>query len=210
MKKRIRALTLGLLILVMILSLSSCIEIDENGIEYQLLDDGTYEVYNGKDCTDTDIQIPSTFKGKTVTSINFSAFEGCSSLKSIKIPDSVTLIGVSAFKGCTSLASINIPDSVTEIGSSTFEGCSSLESIELPDGLTHIGDYSFWHCTNLTRITIPNSVTSIGDSPFSGCDNLTDIHYEGTMEEWNDIYGCYNLNQGSIVHCTDGVVTITG
>lgn len=45
-------------------------------------------------------------KEYSVNSIAESAFEGCSSLKSITIPDSVTSIGVHAFNGCISLKTI--------------------------------------------------------------------------------------------------------
>ena len=47
-----------------------------------------------------------------------------SGLTSITIPDSVTSIGYSAFEGCTGLTSITIPDSVTSIGNCAFLGCS--------------------------------------------------------------------------------------
>lgn len=38
----------------------------------------------------------------------FLAFQGCTSLTSITIPDSVTEIGTWAFKGCSKLATINV------------------------------------------------------------------------------------------------------
>ncbi|MBQ4325135.1 MAG: leucine-rich repeat domain-containing protein, partial [Clostridia bacterium] len=44
----------------------------------------------------------------------------------------VTAIASSAFEGCTSLTSITIPDSVTSIGSSAFSGCSSLVEMTIP------------------------------------------------------------------------------
>ncbi len=60
------------------------------------------------------------------------AFQNCSSLTSILIPNSVTSIGSNAFQNCSSLTSIIIPDTVTSIGTGAFSGCSSLESITLP------------------------------------------------------------------------------
>ena len=58
-----------------------------------------------------------------------SAFEGCTALTSVTIPNSVTTIGYDTFRGCTGLTSVTIPKSVTSIGGSAFSGCTGLKKI---------------------------------------------------------------------------------
>lgn len=86
---------------------------------YNILDDGTAEItgYSGED---TDLLIPSEINGNKITSIGSCAFEGCSSLESITIPDGVTSLGSHAFGECFNLKSITLPDSVTNIGEYSF------------------------------------------------------------------------------------------
>ena len=71
------------------------------------------------------------------------AFQNCSALTSVTIPDSVTSIGNSAFSGCSKLTSVTIPNSVTSIGNSAFSGCSKLTSVTIPDSVTSIGNSAF-------------------------------------------------------------------
>ena len=65
----------------------------------ETLENLTYEVSNGEakitDCDENisgDVMIPNTLGGYPVTSIGSSAFEGCTGLTSVTIPDSVTSI----------------------------------------------------------------------------------------------------------------------
>ena len=81
---------------------------------------------------------------------------------------SVTSIGSEAFQNCSSLTSVTIPNSVTSIGDNAFCLCSSLTSISIPNSVTSIGERAFYNCSSLTSIIIPNSVTSIGNYAFSG------------------------------------------
>ena len=121
--------------------------------EYSVLSDGTVEItdYNG---SAEKVDIPAEIDGKSVTSIGGYAFDGCTSLASITIPDSVTSIGDFAFNICTSLASITIPDSVTEIGSGAFSLCIGLTDITIPNSVTSIGIYAFYSCRSLTAINV--------------------------------------------------------
>ena len=67
-----------------------------------------------------EIYVTKTYR---VTSIGSWAFEDCSGLTSVSIPNSVTSIGEGTFEGCRSLTSITISNSVTSIESGTFSYC---------------------------------------------------------------------------------------
>ena len=142
-----------------------------------------------------------------MTSIERSAFHGCSSLKEVKIPDGVTSIGEYAFHGCNSLSEITLPDGVTSIGGSAFDGCSSLMEVTLPDGVTSIGEWAFDGCSSLAEIKIPDGVTSIGGSAFQGCSSLTEVKIPDGMTsigQWT-FSGCSSLAE---VKIPDGVTSI--
>ena len=140
---------------------------------YNITSETTLEVTRGDYSNLTTATIPDivTHDGTTysVTSIGNDAFNRCSALTSVTIPNSVTSIGNSAFYGCSSLTSVTIPNSVTSIGHEAFYHCSSLNSITIPNSVTSIGHYAFYRCSSLTSVTIGNSVTSIGMAAFSGC-----------------------------------------
>ena len=157
------------------------------GIYYDLNNDDktasvTYMGFYSSDNKDAyvgNIVIPesTTYNGTiySVTSIGGYAFDGCSGLTSVTIPNSVTSIGNGAFSGCYMLTFVSIGNSVTSIGDGTFHGCSGLTSVTIPNSVTSIGEGAFAYCSGLTSVTIPNSVASIGDHAFNGCSGLTSV-----------------------------------
>ena len=135
----------------------------------------------GCHCTNGPVTIPETINGMPVISIGPAAFNECTNLTSVTIPDSVSSIGASAFWLCSSLTSVTIPTGVTSVGNNVFSFCSSLTNVALPSGVTNIGNYAFAFCSSLTGIMIPNSVTSIGSNAFSFCSSLTGVYFNGVV-----------------------------
>lgn len=117
--------------------------------------------------------------GLTNTSIGDMAFEDCSNLTEIVLPEGITSIGSNAFSGCSNLANIVLPAGITSIKTSTFDGCSNLTEIVLPKGITSIENLAFKGCSSLTKIVLPASITNVGHRAFKGCTGLTAIVFEG-------------------------------
>ena len=197
-------------------------EVNADPLTYEVVGD-TVTITDCKETASGELVIPSTYEGKSVTSIGNGAFSSCSSLTSVTIPDSVTSIGYQAFCCCSSLTSVTIPDSVTSIGDKAFVGCSSLTSVTIPDSVTSIGvgafqdcrsltsvtipdsitrirEYAFMACSSLTSVTIPDSVTRIGDAAFAGCSSLTSVTIPDSVTSIRDAAfgGCSNLTSVTI------------
>lgn len=111
----------------------------------------------------------------SLTSIEDGAFDDCTSLTSVTLPEGLTTIGDGAFYGCTSLASITLPGSLTSIGAAAFYNCTSLTSVTLPKGLTTIENSAFSYCTSLASIDLPEGLTSIEPFTFFECTSLTQV-----------------------------------
>lgn len=112
----------------------------------------------------------------SVTSIEYNAFQNCTSLDRVFFNDNsnLTTIGNSAFAGCSNLGTITLPSSVVSIGANAFQNCIEMMSIGLDSSgsLTAIGNSAFQGCSKLLAINIPNGVGTIGANTFFGCASL--------------------------------------
>ena len=183
---------------ILLPQVASAYDFEVDGIYYNISGNNVL-VTSGSSRYTGSVVIPATvtYSDKTysVTSIGNRAFENCTGLTSVTIPNSVTSIGVWAFGYCRGLTSITIPNSVTSIGTSAFEECrsvkeliyadgcttalqtflTSITSVKIPNSVTSIEGFAFYNCRSLTSVTIPNSVTSIGDRAFDNCMGLTSV-----------------------------------
>jgi len=142
----------------------------------------------------------STVIPDDVTSIDESAFSGCTGLTNIELPEKLSRIGRGAFGGCEGLTSITIPEGVTSIEGFTFRDCYSLYDVKLPSSLTSIGDFAFSECHSLRSLTIPEGVTRIGEFAFEYCYSLASITIpEGVAQIGDYAFSfCYSLTNITI------------
>ena len=150
------------------------------------------------------VVIPSTLGGYPVTGIGEYAFESCTGMTDVEIPESVVRIRAEAFGGCHGLADVEIPKNVMHIDVMAFGFCYRFTvdpanaayssrnglllskdgrtlvrgvngEVEIPSCVTVIGDSAFDGCPLLESVTIPNGALDIGARAFFCCDGLEDV-----------------------------------
>lgn len=117
-----------------------------------------------------------------VKSIAMQAFFWCSSLKSIRIPDTITYIGQFAFNHCYSLETITLPDNAT-FSPDAFNDCPSLKEINISennvhykniDGIIYDKDMTQLHrsvpLSSVKKLVVPSTVKVISWHAFNGSD----------------------------------------
>ena len=176
----------------------------------------SYNSYSG------DIVIPDkvTYRGNTyyVVGIGDHAFDGCTGLRSIHLPEApssyynygttLNTIGSYAFRGCTGLDSLFLPVQLYEIRSYAFADCSGLSYVEFPYSINTVGDHAFEGCTKLERFSIgfdssipyPSYDITIGQYAFNGCSGLKKVYLGNHVKRINNyaFYGCRGLTYVSL------------
>lgn len=112
--------------------------------------------------------LDGTFSSVKITGFTADAFRG-KAIEGIIFGDFVTEIPDSAFEGCTSLRDIYIPN-LTNIGARAFYNCTSLSTLTIPDTVTSLGDGAFYN-VNEVKITAANKDVALA-AVNSGVKNL--------------------------------------
>lgn len=111
-------------------------------------------------------------------SIGKSAFQSCSSLKSI-IDSGGGAISANAFYSCSAIEKIFIM-SATSIPTSCCNSCLCLRSFVVYASLISIGDSAFNNCLSLTYLSFPSTLTSIAALAFNACTEMMEYHFKST------------------------------
>lgn len=145
-------------------------------VEYQFAvnNDNTVTItkYTGKG---GDVEIPAEIDGKKVTAVGNTfgetgAFQDCTTLTSVIIPDGVTEIQDNAFQGCTRLKTVTIPASVILLRNCAFDACPNLQSIYFEGDAPQIARYVLYP----PLPTIYYHEGTVGwTNPWYGCSTMT-------------------------------------
>ena len=131
----------------------------------------------------------------TVTNLGTGVFAGCANLSEVTGLEGLTVIPEHTFRGCTSLKSIEIPEGITCISSAftasgiesvqipstvedmieAFYVCGKLKEVNIPNGANI--QRAFYSCTALEKISIPSELGA-GEGAFSDCISLKEVNIE--------------------------------
>lgn len=107
-----------------------------------------------------DIKLP-----QKLIEIGDSAFEK-SSLKNVKIPQTVQRIGCRAFCNCEYLEEVTLSSNTKIIEREMFSKCVRLKKIIIPDGCIAIREMAFWSCEMLIDVYLPDTLEIIERNAF--------------------------------------------
>ena len=190
-------LLISVLIAASVVNASAAVYVQDGKYKYQIIDDSTVAWAGYTSDTVDDVVVPRNYDRSTVVSVaNFAlenndkirsvdfmdapdlskigmyAFNGCSSLESVVVPDSIITVDVSAFRNCTSLQNVEFYGNNNTVPVECFYNCEALKNVRLSAYLTSIKSRAFAGCTSLEYLELPDTIQNIASNAFDGCDNL--------------------------------------
>ena len=135
-------------------------------------------------------EITSVFIPNTVTKIDTSAFNECRKLETLTFEpgNNMTRIFRAAFQYCSKLTDIALPDNITVIEDWAFLECSKLKSIKLPNQITSIYEYAFRDLPALETLICPvvTPPTLVGSAFYATDLSKVDLYVpKGALSNYN-------------------------
>ena len=134
--------------------------------------------------------VPSEIDGLRVTAIADKAFQGCSWVETLSLPEGLLSVGDFAFRDCTGLRAANLPEGLSRLGSWAFAGCTSLAEAHVPGSVGTVCEYAFYDCTALRSVTLGEGVSSLDTNAFAYCSSLASAALPSTLSSLG--VGCFS------------------
>ncbi len=160
--------------------------------------------YNGSDSV---VTIPDTIAGYPVTVIDSGAFQGNETITSVTVPSSVTEIETYAFEDCTNLSELKLPENIYFFGRRAIkntaiyndsknwdgnvlyfnnfliEASMDIEGeYKVKDGTTLIAGGAFTSNRDITSVIFPSSLKYVNDNAFQFCRNIEKVTLNEGLE----------------------------
>lgn len=190
------------------------------GLVFELsYDKSSYYLSSVGTCRDSEVIIPAEYNSLPVTEIATNAFENCTWITKVTIPDSVTIINCNSFVDCpdavetqngmtyigkwllkcdTSVENVVIREDTVGIATWAFWGCNQITEVVIPDSVKYM-NLVFKECSSLKSVTLPKGLTKIGGGLFSECTALESI----TFPE-----GVTVIEEGALMRCGFKIITL--
>lgn len=166
-------------------------------LSYSIDEDGVNILGLSNEFVGTELIIPYTIEEKPVVRINYKAFEDCTELEKVVMPNTINKIDGDTFIRCTNLKTVVLSENLTTIPLNMFFECSNLTDVYIPNGIEYIATKAFFRCNSLTDVELPESLAAIGVSAFSDCTSLTNINLPSSLTTIEDraFSGCNSLQK---------------
>ena len=103
------------------------------------------------------------------------AFQGCSNLTNVTLPNAVQYFDNNVFYGCQNLSLSSLPSGTLIIGPGVFYNCQSISLSSLPNGVQRIFNNAFYGCSRISIELLPSSLTEVQNGAFARCTGITNI-----------------------------------
>ena len=149
----------------------------------------------------------------TIT-LDKEVFKGCKELKTVTFAENYNkpLPELRAFDGCTKLSTIILPEGFSTIYKEAFKGCTQLTSITLPSTFMGVETKAFTGCTSLNQISIESESVPFGDND-SFEQTVYDNAYlfvkkpsEYTSEPWSNFQNISTREPYTLTYIVDGSI----
>ncbi len=193
--KRVAAATIGVLLLILagiiLWPFLFPIKVTNSSLPYKYTIHGTYIEINRYTGSEEEVVIPDKICFRPVKVLGENepepyakegAFEECSTIKTVYIPDSIQYMASDCFANCVNLEEVRLSPNLYSILSVAFIDCKSLKIIDIPEGINIIGPYAFARCHQLEEVTLPQSLKKIYGNAFKDCENLQSVEIPEGVE----------------------------